>query len=77
MNFFLHSAPLLLLLSAMFLSAHAFQRPAFSRHNSVDLQTVTTLKAWSLTPASKFGSFKHTWYNEVQYPTDGRPVYEE
>jgi hypothetical protein len=74
MNFFLRS---LLLLSAMLLSAHAFQRSAFSRHTSVDLQTVTSLKAWSLTPPSKFGTFKHTWYNEVQYPTASRPVYEE
>ena len=74
MNFFLRS---LLLLSAMLLSVHAFQRPVFSRHTSVVLQTATALKAWSLTPPSRFGTFEHTWYNEVQYPTAGRPVYEE
>lgn len=74
MNFFLRS---LLLLSAILLSAHAFQRLAFSRHTSADLQTATALKAWSLTPPSRFGTFEHTWYNEVQYPTGGRPVYEE
>jgi hypothetical protein len=76
MNFFWRS---LFLLSAMLLSAHAFQqRPAFSRHASVDLQTTITLNAWSLTPpASRYGTFEHTWYNEVEYPTAGRPVYDE
>jgi hypothetical protein len=36
----------------------------------------TSLNAWSLQMPENLGSFKSTWYNEVQNPT-GRPVYDE
>jgi hypothetical protein len=62
----------MLVFSAVMFSSEAYQVP------SLDKRIEFSLKAWSLpAPPSSFGTFKSTWYNEVDNPTARTTVYAE
>ena len=71
----------LLVLSAILLGTEALQfnqAPWQVRESAVaDRKASSRLNAWSLPAPSSFGTFKSTWYNEVENPTARRTVYEE